>query len=88
MICHHCGHHTDSAEYLVAHNSHELTAHQLVAARDALVEAHERFAAQKAAIRSQLTDAERIGLAVLKAYRSSTRKTLRIADLVEKETPR
>jgi len=76
-----------TAEYMVAHNSHELTAHQLVTARREMVELSRGHDAAIASVRAQLTDAERIGLAVMRAHRAG-RKTVRIAELIEKETGR
>lgn len=71
-----------TAAEMVARNSHELTAHLLVTARAEHAETIRQYHAHLDAVRANITRAERIGLAVLRAH-DAGRKTLRIADLLE-----
>lgn len=70
-----------TAAELVANNSHELTAYQLIGAWEenaALLDAHRQ---EMSATLARIDRAGRIGLAVLRAARMG-RKTLKVADLL------
>ena len=70
---------------LVRRNSHELTACQLITAQDEATDRAQRHADEIARIKAHMSDAERIGLRVLRAE-ASGRKTVRIEELTAKET--
>ena len=66
---------------VVAKNSHELTAMQLLGARQYILEQRRDHANELAAAKSTLSEAQRVGLAVLRAQ-ARGRKTVRLADLI------
>ena len=73
-----------TAEELVRFNSHELTAHLLVTERLARVEERERWERERQRLLGSIGHAGRIGFRVMLA-KSSGRKTVRIADVVEED---
>lgn len=72
---------SEPLERLVERNGAHLLAHQLQSQVRRYIEAVEGHAAEVASIRSTLGDAERIGLAVMRAAHAG-RKTVRVSDLV------
>lgn len=76
-----------TAAEIVASNSHELTAHQLIGAREELAAALDAHRQEMSATLAKIGKAQRIGLAVMRANRAG-RKTLKVAELLEAgETP-
>lgn len=70
-----------TVEEIVAHNSHELTAHLLLSERErtaSLLDAHRQ---EMSATLAKMGKAQRIGIEVFRAQRAG-RKTVRVADLV------
>ena len=70
-----------TVEDIVARNSHELTAHLLLTARDHVRDLEARHRDELAALRDQLSYARRVGFRVL-AAEAKGRKTVRVADMV------
>src|SRR5690348_12887698 len=74
-----------SIEEIVARNSHELTAMHVLGARKYIVEQRSAHADEMRRLRDALTNAQRIGLEVLRAERSG-RKAIRVSDLTTVES--
>jgi len=71
-----------SIEEIVAHNSHELTAHLLITERSERAAERERHYAEQARLRATMEQAHIIGLRVL-VMREVGRKSARLDALVE-----
>lgn len=70
-----------TVEDIVARNSHELTAHLLLTARDHVYDLEARHRRELDALRSRLEQTHRVGFRVL-AAEAKGRKTVRVADMV------